>query len=290
MVNEVARTLIKTLQDRVVGSDSSAPGVWERTDGMAWAALGLRVHQAAPDLVERLERGLAERQQTDGRVPLVEAFPRAWWPTSLSMLAWQGSSDYSRHSDLATQFLLHHRGAVTETQSPILGHDTTIHGWPWIGDTHSWVEPTSLALMALFAHGVRTHPSVREGVEVLRNRMLPEGGWNYGNTMVYGAILRPMPECTGVALCALKDEMSEDEVGKSLEYIRDEYADVRTPLSLGWAIMGLTAWGDRPADVEASVAESLALQERYGPFETSLIGLLATCLSDFPLEYAEGVS
>lgn len=52
--------------------------------------------------------------------------------------------------------------------------------------------------------------------------------------------------------------------------------------------MGLSAWGRRPHDSEEQVARCLSLQERYGPYETALIALLATSFSDFPLGIKDG--
>lgn len=271
-------TLAGRYQDGKSLSDTTAG----RPDDMAWAAIGLHVHGAAPDLCDRLRRALGGRQQEDGSVSLYPSTPNAWWPTSLAMMAWRADSAFAPRRRKAAEFLLDNRGAIIPEQPWMVGHDTTIHGWPWIGHTHSWVEPTSLVLLALFAEGWREHPVVREGVAVLKDRMLPDGGWNYGNTEVYGAQLLPMPECTGVALCAMLDELPESDVETSLAYLEKEYVHLRTPLSLSWAIMGLAAWNRRPADVEKKVADCLALQDRYGPYETALVGLLATCLGDFP--------
>jgi len=283
MSDHIAGTLVKTLIRRAERGDAASTGVWDRPDSLAWAAVGLGVHGAAPDLVAELKNALMERQRQDGAIPLESYTPEAWWPTSMAMLAWRLDPVFVNQRKLATEFLLHNRGAIVQ-QPEEVGHDTTIHGWPWIGHTHSWVEPTALTLMALFAEGLRDHPVVREGVAVLKNRMLPDGGWNYGNTMVYGAQLLPMPECTGIALCAMRNELSEDEVQSSLAYLEKEYRHLRTPLSLSWGIMGLTAWGRHPGDAEHKVMESLTLQDRYGLYETALIGLLATSLSDFPFE------
>lgn len=272
-------TLIERAESEMTSGDD-----YVRPDSLAWAAIGLHASGGADDLRDGLRRALVERQQPDGSIPLFSSTPNAWWPTSLALLAWGNDPAFATQRKLAVDFLLEHRGALIPEQPWMVGHDTTIHGWPWIGDTHSWVEPTSLVLMALFSEGLREHPVVREGVAMMKNRMLPDGGWNYGNTEVYGAQLLPMPECTGIALCAMRHELAEPDVQTSLTYLEKEYVHLRTPLSLGWAIMGLSVWGRRPDDVEDKVAESLSLQERYGPYETALIGLLAASLGDFPFD------
>lgn len=288
MPKAIARIVVDALIERAESgalSDSSSV----RPDDLAWAALGLHLHGAEPELVARLRQLLADLQLPDGSVPLTQTTPRAWWPTSTALLAWRQDAGFSTPRKLAVDFLLQNRGTIAE-QSPIVGHDTTLHGWPWIGDTHSWVEPTSLTLMAMYAEGQRGHAVVREAVGMMKNRKLPEGGWNYGNTAVYDNTLLPLPECTGIALCAMRDELPEDEVATSIAYLEEEYPHLNTPLSLGWAIMGLSAWGRRPGDAEARVSDAFSLQERYGPYNISFIGLLAACLTDFPFELSGGAS
>jgi hypothetical protein len=84
-----------------------------------------------------------------------------------------------------------------------MGHNGMLVGWPWVSGTHSWVEPTSLALLAMGREGRAGHPRAREGVRVLIDRAIPGGGWNVGNTVVFGTRLRPSPGPSGLALLAL---------------------------------------------------------------------------------------
>ena len=123
-----------------------------------------------------------------------------------------------------------------------LKHDTAIRGWSWIDHTHSWVETTSIAMIALHYAGHTHHPRLGEATKLLLNRQLPHGGWNYGNTEVFGQELRPSPEDTGAALSALTGRVSETQISKSLEYLSREVRIVRTPISLGWSLLGLNAW------------------------------------------------
>ena len=111
---------------------------------------------------------------------------------------------------------------------------------------------------------------------MLMDRMLPSGGWNYGNTMVFGKELRPMPESTGAALAALAGHVPKERVQASLEYLKKAAFRVRTPLSLSWAILGLGAWDERSPDAEHWLAESVSRQSRYGPFTTALLSRIVT--------------
>jgi hypothetical protein len=56
----------------------------------------------------------------------------------------------------------------------------------------------------------------RQGVEMLLDRACVGGGWNSGNSVVYGVPLRPRVEATAIALLALQDEQRTEMIQKSL--------------------------------------------------------------------------
>jgi hypothetical protein len=143
-----------------------------------------------------------------------------------------------------------------------------------VADTHSWIEPTALAVIALKATGHGQHGRVREAIRMMLDRQLPHGGWNYGNTLTFGRELHPMPESTGAALTGLAGEVDRETISRSLDYLQGEADRLRTPISLGWALLGLAAWGVRPAKGEALVERCLANQSRYGEYDTSALCLL----------------
>ena len=109
---------------------------------------------------------------------------------------------------------------------------------------------------------------------MLMDRQLPKGGWNYGNTLVFGRELYPMADATGMALNALSGQVPKASIARSLQYLTNETIRLRTPLSLAWGLLGLGAWGERPGDSRQWVIETLKKQERYGPFDSSLLSLL----------------
>jgi hypothetical protein len=106
------------------------------------------------------------------------------------------------------------------------------------------------------------------------NRQLSSGGWNYGNTTVYGTELAPMPESTGLALSALSGLVKKQDVSISINQLRDTAETLTTPFSLGWAILGLAAWGERPRNANTLIDRCLNRQGRYGVYDTSLLSLL----------------
>jgi len=92
--------------------------------------------------------------------------------------------------------------------------------------------------------------------------------------LVFGQELRPMPESTGAALTGLAAMVAREKVEKSLSYLQGETDRLRTPISLGWALLGLAAWELWPSNGLALVERCLANQSRYGVYDTSALCLL----------------
>ena len=109
---------------------------------------------------------------------------------------------------------------------------------------------------------------------MILDRQLASGGWNYGNTRVFGAHLRPIPECTGHALSALAGLVESNVIKFSLDYLHREAKRLRTPLALSWAIFGLACWSTGPSEAHPWILESLSLQEKYGDYDTTLLSQL----------------
>jgi hypothetical protein len=113
---------------------------------------------------------------------------------------------------------------------------------------------------------------------MLLDRQLPQGGWNYGNTTVFGQVLRPMPEPTGLALNALAGHVERRRVEKSIAYLRERVDALATPLSLGWNLLGLSAWGERPLQTPALLQRCYERQTVVGFYETSHTALLVAAI------------
>lgn len=246
-----------------------------RPDATAWAVLALDATGFRPDLAESARKRLADGQKSDGSVCVSADHAEAFWPTPLAVLAWHGSGAYREPQSRAVRFLVATSGRqfVRTPDSP-LAHDTSLRGWPWIAETHSMVEPTALTLIALRITGHEDHERAREAIRMLMDRQLPKGGWNYGNTAVYGSELHPQPENTGLALCAMSGLVSRADVQRSIDYLKSRILRIRTPLSLGWGLLGLGAWGNRPIETRSWVQDCLERQKNHGPYETALLSLL----------------
>lgn len=121
--------------------------------------------------------------------------------------------------------------------------DPTKTGWPWVASTVSWVAPTAMAILAHRAWERRT-PRLTTALHMILDRACPQGGWNAGNSEVFGVALDPHPDFTAMALLALHGQVEAGHpmIEKSLNYLAGRLKDVNSLYSLGWATLALWAW------------------------------------------------
>jgi hypothetical protein len=255
------------LEQQLLGA-ANAAGAWgysaESVGAAEPTALAAMALSGRDALAEPVERGLAwvtQLQGADGAVPVSAAAPGPYWPTSLALLGWCAGDEalrarFTGPMDAATRWLLDARGKAVSQKHSFFDHDAMLTGWPWVAGTHSWLEPTGYAVLALRARGEGAHPRTREAVKLMLNRALPDGGWNYGNRRVFGKALRAFPATTGVALAALSGEPRSAEVDAGIRCLVDALPRISAPLSLAWGLIGLQAWDAMPGDAELSLARS----------------------------------
>lgn len=259
------------------------------------SCLALSTYAHEPNLWARGLSLLDNLQQSDGGVPVSSDAQSPCWPTGLSILAWNtqrtdGEDPFSMQVHRAAQWLVAARGGKVPLQPELYGHDSRLQGWSWVAGTHSWLEPTAYGVLGLKSAGMSDHVRTREGVALLWDRMFSGGGWNYGNTRVLGKTLRPFPATTGIVLSALAGETSDETIHKSVAYLTRELGTVRSPMSLGWGLIGLSAWNARPDQADHWLAESAAdaLTRDGSPLEDSL--LLLAGADSHPLNQRERIS
>jgi hypothetical protein len=280
---EIYQNSLNTIRDlhRPSGGFSYDQDENARPDSTAWAIIALSAFGRDEQSCEEGRTYLQKQQDPEGRLTIGPIYPKVSWPTPLAIIAWETSGQYQKEKYLAIQFLINFSGHhFSKEDNSLVGHDPSIKGWPWIADTHSWVIPTGLAIIALQIAGV-THQRILEGQHMILDRQLTQGGWNYGNTSVFGKALLPLPECTGVALHALSHTTNTTLIEKSIDYLIKELPNLRTPISLGWALLGLGAWGMKPSHSDELVLESLHLQKKYGQFPLPSLALLL-CAAQAP--------
>ena len=167
-------------------------------------------------------------------------------------------------------------------------YDASIPGWSWIPRTTAWVEPTALFILALRRAGVpATEKRIRSGVELILDRRVRSGGWNFGNPYSKSYELEASTMSTALALAALGAAglpESRSAVGAGLRFLKNMLGRDVSTASLAWALLALKSFPAGASSV-AGVADRLSrLQANDGgfrgnPFETSLAYLV---LSDCP--------
>jgi len=241
---------------------SGVPGV----EPTVLAILGLiasgDTSSSAADLAANREAAawLTTIQREDGSLPASADPSMPGWATPYAVLSWSGLGGFEVHRRRACDWLL---GIAGRTIGPsaesgaVLGHDPTLIGWPWVAETHSWLEPTALAILALCREGLGDHPRVRQGVNLILNRSISSGGWNYGNRAVFGRVLRPQPGPTGIALLALAARgESTPAVPAAIDYLHRTLPNLRAAASLGWGLLALRAYHASPAAADSWLAEA----------------------------------
>jgi hypothetical protein len=174
---------------------------------------------------------------------------------------------------------------LTERQAARVNElDGTIPGWPWIDGTFSWVEPTSLAVLALRA--ARRDPvlarddalgeRLRDGERLLVDRVCPGGGWNYGNKRVFEVDLEPYPDTTAWALMALRGAPGTDPVVRpSLARLGALLRDNRSPLARALAVCALAAHGRPDSDLAGALAAQCLGERPPADTRTRALALVA---------------
>jgi hypothetical protein len=279
VVAELQESLVQMLLSRRAKDGGFGPydGEPARADTTAWALFALSAaHQ--PTRAEDWTF-LQSRQEPNGAVSLAPEGSRSVWVTTVAFLAWHTARSNPEAEKRALENLLIQAGNKrTEIQQDraVIGHDANIRGWPWIENTHVWVDTTALGMVALRCAGCRDD---LDGKMLLLDRQLPSGGWNYGNSFVYGQELRPTPESTGIALFALAGEVDAREVGPSLAYAEQLGADASTPLTAAWIALALQAWGKMDLPAAGQVLKRTGLEDPYRaermPVEWAALLLLA---------------
>lgn len=158
-------------------------------------------------------------------------------------------------------------------------YDASIMGWPWTPNTTGWVEPTALFILALLRAGVVANEKrIRSGVDLLLDRALPSGGWNFGNPYANSRELGGNVLSTALALAALGAAgvpEGRPAIGAGLRFlVRSLAGDVGTA-SFAWALLALKSFSSGVSQATRMAARLSVRQAddggfHSGDFETAL--------------------
>jgi uncharacterized protein (DUF362 family) len=208
------------------------------------------------EAVEGGKSWLGQCAAGDGSYRLGRGRPEAVWPTGMVLFVRALLGEPVEEVTRTAAALLAFRGRNLENKEKdeINDVDEGLVGWPWAEGNFSWVEPTAWACLALRRIGQGEHPRVREGLKMLLDRALEEGGCNYGNRRIFGIALEPIPGPTALMLLALQGKTDEPRVAAAVRYLRDRAAAGDDLEHLCWARLALDLYRDQPG-VEDVIAD-----------------------------------
>jgi hypothetical protein len=221
-----------------------------------YAAMAMGKREPARQTVDLL-LGL---QNPDGSWPAFEGDDaKGCWVTSLVLIALRHMESSSVAMEKGARWLLNHKGReahwLWKWKFRTVDHNVQFnpdkYGWPWFPDTLSWVIPTALSLVALrqtipCCRTKKAEDRIRAGTEMLYDRACPGRGWNAGNGVVFGSPLHAYVDTTAIALLALTEDRQTGTL-LALDWLRRASVESRSVYSLSWAILALSAHGDKAA-------------------------------------------
>ena len=210
---------------------------------------------------------LLKSQLSDGGWPAFLGDSEGSWTTALALCTLNSTGDFTAARDKAFRWLYAERGREGhwfwrwkfKTADRNVRFDPDKYGWPWVTGSASWVIPTAFSIIAIEQFTVcnrseESEKRVHLGVEMLLDRECVDGGWNSGNSLVYGVPLRPHVEATAIALLALQDEQRIEMVQKSLSWLRQNAASMDSVSSLAWCILSLFVYQEPVDHLKARLA------------------------------------
>jgi hypothetical protein len=248
--------VLEELMKRQLPSGGWAARIDSRQAALEASCLAALVAGLRPDARQRVQHFLLHVQNSNGSWPaFVGDDPDGGWVTSLALMALGDHVPAAAARLRGFRWLIDCTGKESHwlwrwkflTSDRHVRFDPHKYGWPWFPETVSWVVPTSFAILALeqlpLPCGRLIHVEERldRAIEMLIDRACPDGGWNAGNGVVYGAPLAPHVDDTAVALVAVAKGKKDPVFERSLKWLENSTQDLSAPWSLSWAILALAA-------------------------------------------------
>jgi hypothetical protein len=233
---------------------------------------------------------LMKCQLANGGWPSFLGDSEASWTTALALATATIANDLSSSTSVrALRWLLAERGKEShwfwswkfKTADRNVRFSPDKYGWPWCPGTCSWVIPTAFSVIAIKQFTVCNRSAASErrihlGVEMLLDRACVGGGWNAGNSVVYGVPLSPHVEATAIALLAMQDEPRGEVIARSLQWLRRQASTVESASSLAWCILSLFVYQEPIQELKnrlATIVKDGAKVRNNATLATALLAL-----------------
>ncbi len=269
-------------------------GLSSRAEPTSWVLLALSEREEGSSEATSIQRGrdwLLSAQLKDGSWPASTGQMEGCWQTSLACLSLLAGGAPSSAVKNGIRWLCDfwpvEHGFWWNLQRRILGRDKDVlqndflKGWSWTRGTASWVEPTSLALIALQRCPLEILPSrsarrIQLGEAFLYDRECPDGGWNCGNPVVYGVPGEAQVGPSVWALLALRKHVERPGNQTGIRWLESRYPHLHSPSSLALAFLCLQQYRREVSPPSAPLASFLEGGEWLGDtlvLAWSLVGL-----------------
>jgi hypothetical protein len=212
-------------------------------------------------------RFLMKSQLADRSWPAFVGDSEGSWTTALVLCALTAVDEMSGARERALTWLLEQRGQEGhwfwrwkfKTADRNVQFNPDKYGWPWGPGAGSWVIPTAFSIVAIKQFTVCNRSEASEkriqlGVEMLLDRACVGGGWNSGNSVVYGIPLPAHVEATAIALLALQDGPRGEVVRASVNWLQSRADNVDAVSSLSWSILTLFVYQQRIDELKRKLA------------------------------------
>ena len=240
--------------------------------------------------INRALNWLMQRQRQEGSWPLSDSSPDGSWTTALAIIALGRFPQYRERAVGAGHWLLKQEGrklgvlaqlmSTFAFQKNSVSLNPDLKGWPWAPRTFSWVEPTGYALIALkqirtYLAGTNVEERIHQGELMIYDRMCDGGGWNYGNSKVFGEALWPYPDVTAITLIALQDHPIRQANQESLKALLRMMQETDSGLSLCWATICLSIYGDDTDEWKRRIKKRFLMTGFLGEMKTLALSVIA---------------
>jgi hypothetical protein len=239
------------------GGWSYFPGKQSWLEPTTYAMLALHGRADSKTRFDRAWELIRSWQLADGSFRPSSAVADGTWVTAQAVTLACVQNTYDSSVRSAVDWLLHTAGVEHSLMTRAASYfhllkaelDVSHLGWPWRPGNASWIEPTAHTLIALkkvssrYA-GAELKRRIHEGEALILSRRCRDGGWNYGNTVVYDFELPSYPESTALALMGLQGQSSAGLAGP-LQVARKFRTQTKSSLARAWLTIALRNYGDR---------------------------------------------
>lgn len=135
---------------------------------------------------------------------------------------------------------------VVIAPTPVIEQDTSLQEWSWTPGTFTWVEPTAWCMLALKRWPGAAGPTqarLGDATRVMRDRACREGGWNFGNGVVYGNALPAHVPPTAIGVLAMQDQRTDPIVTAAVGHLERHALIEGSTTALALSALALLAIG-----------------------------------------------